>query len=556
MYGWILWTFRGRRDLSGRSIQRTDERMGTAMFSESKKERRIRQSVLCDRQSAEQKIGKLYHDRYQIQGMIGKGGMGKVFLAEDIKTGKKVAVKIVEDQNQWEREREILKRLSQVKGIPKLFFAESKQEKILVMEYISGSSLKQYQRNCGKLKKKESLLWMIKICTVLEHIHKNGIIHMDLKPENIIVTSREIYLIDFGVSLFEGERLNGYGTKNYASKKQAKRQEMASVFLDIYSFGKTMESVLSMTSDLRKIIDRCVIEEDGKGYGHVWEIKRDLKKMIWKIRIKKIMIVGICLLGGQNYVTKMHRDHKSEKQQVTQRENKDQVKQALRYFYGDDKNEKDLMIAKEYFEEIIKEKKNAKSYLFLIDFLSGDKMDVSEKELQENLFACQKDIYDFWSAYFYLHFYVTWFERLKDHAIKEGEKILDQVQKYAVDQQQKELFKRERIDFYELMAEHGDDHRFLEETDRVFARKLEEEKAWELYQRKLTYLEKEQKDISYEFERFLKKYPKVMDAYIEYGIYLCQHSEIEKAKIVYLKGKKQTGMTSKRAQGLRRKLGL
>lgn len=511
---------------------------------------------MCDRQGTEQKIGKIYHDRYQIQSLIGKGGMAKVFLAKDIKTGKKVAVKIVEDQNQWEREREILKRLSQVKGIPELFFAESKQEKILVMEYISGSSLKQYQRNCGKLKKKASLLWMIKICTILEHIHKNGIIHMDLKPENIIVTSRGVYLIDFGVSLFDGERLSGYGTKNYASKKQAKRQEMASVFLDIYSFGKTMESVLSITSHLQKIIDQCVIEEDGKGYDHVWEIKRDLKKILWKIRIKEFMIVGICLLGVQSYVTKIYRDTSNEKQQIIQKQNKDRSKQALRYFYGDDKNEKDLMIAKEYFEEIVKEKKNAKAYLFLIDFLSGDKTDVSEKEIEENLLDCKKDIYDFWSAYFYLRFYVTWFERSKDHAIKEGEKILDQVQKYAVDQQQKELFERDRINLYELMAEHGDDHRFLEETDRVFTMKLEDEKAWEVYQRKLSYLEKKQRDISHEFERFLKKYPKVMDAYIEYGIYLCQHSEIKKAKIVYLEGKKQTGMTSKRAQGLRRKLGL
>ncbi len=67
----------------------------------SKKKRRIRQSVLCDRQSSEQEIGKIYHQRYQVRKILGEGGMGKVFLALDQKTGKEVAVKIVKDQKQW-----------------------------------------------------------------------------------------------------------------------------------------------------------------------------------------------------------------------------------------------------------------------------------------------------------------------------------------------------------------------------------------------------------------------------------------------------------------------
>ena len=72
--------------------------MGAEMFSESKKKRRIRQSVLCDRQSSEQEIGKIYHQRYQVRKILGEGGMGKVFLALDQKTGKEVAVKIVKNQ--------------------------------------------------------------------------------------------------------------------------------------------------------------------------------------------------------------------------------------------------------------------------------------------------------------------------------------------------------------------------------------------------------------------------------------------------------------------------
>ena len=113
--------------------------------------------------------------------------MGKVFLALDQKTGKEVAVKIVKDQKQWDRERVMLQKLKHTKGVPELFFAGKEKELFLVMEYILGNSLKRYGSVCGKLYKKKSLLWMIKICKVLNKIHEQGIIHMDLKPENIML---------------------------------------------------------------------------------------------------------------------------------------------------------------------------------------------------------------------------------------------------------------------------------------------------------------------------------------------------------------------------------
>ena len=67
--------------------------------------------------------------------------MGKVFLALDQKTGKEVAVKIVKDQKQWDRERVILQKLKHTKGVPELFFAGKEKELFLVMEYILGNSL-------------------------------------------------------------------------------------------------------------------------------------------------------------------------------------------------------------------------------------------------------------------------------------------------------------------------------------------------------------------------------------------------------------------------------
>ena len=80
-------------------------------------------------------------------------------------------------------------------------------------------------------------------------------------------------------------------------------------------------------------------------------------------------------------------------------------------------------------------------------------------------------------------------------------------------------------------AEKGDDRKFLEETDRVFKENLKGDPAWKLYERKLVYLESKQPDYqSGKFERFLKKYPKVMDAYVEYSIYLCRNNKMTQAQ--------------------------
>lgn len=75
---------------------------------------------------------------------------------------------------------------------------------------------------------------MIKICKVLNKIHEQGIIHMDLKPENIMLDrSGNIYLIDFGAALFAGEKLSGYGTKTMHPKNR-QRQKKEQTFILIY----------------------------------------------------------------------------------------------------------------------------------------------------------------------------------------------------------------------------------------------------------------------------------------------------------------------------------
>ena len=114
--------------------------------------------------------------------------------------------------------------------------------------------------------------------------------------------------------------------------------------------------------------------------------------------------------------------------------------------------------------------------------------------------------------------------------MERSRKMLEQIQKYPQKEEYQKLVEADRINLYEREAEKGDDRKFLEETDRVFKENLRGDPAWKLYERKLVYLESKQPDISGEFERFLKKYPKVMDAYVEYSIYLCRNNKMTQAQ--------------------------
>ena len=334
--------------------------------------------------------------------------MGKVFLALDQKTGKEVAVKIVKDQKQWDRERVILQKLKHTKGVPELFFAGKEKELFLVMEYILGNSLKRYGRVCGKLYKKKSLLWMIKICKVLNKIHEQGIIHMDLKPENIMLDrSGNIYLIDFGAALFAGEKLSGYGTKNYASKKQAKTEERADIYFDIYSLGKTMESLLKATDAVQKIIEKCLIDDDAKRYHNIRQIQADFERILRICRMKKGFMVVIAVFCIQNLWNQIQREEQREKEVIVQKKSQREIKKAMAYFYGTDQIQKNTQLARVYLERCRGIKKNVSSYLVLLDVLDDRRNDISAEKLMKIVQDCQTDVHDFWSAYFYLHFYTV-----------------------------------------------------------------------------------------------------------------------------------------------------
>ncbi|MFC1771611.1 serine/threonine-protein kinase [Candidatus Margulisiibacteriota bacterium] len=179
------------------------------------------------------------NNKYKIRDPIGAGAFGTVYLAEDQKTNKKIAIKVQSSSllEDFVREIQMMQILNKngVSGIGKmLFFAKSKEKYLLAMEYIEGKNLgSAFSKNNLNLINKIELL--IDIAKNLEEIHKSGITHNDLKPDNIMVNkNRQLSKIcDFGTSkdnkLYPDKITRG--TPIYESP-ESKRFEIMNNFID------------------------------------------------------------------------------------------------------------------------------------------------------------------------------------------------------------------------------------------------------------------------------------------------------------------------------------
>jgi len=209
--------------------------------------------------------GTLLVDRYKITKRIGGGGMGSVYLAEDLNLANRpVAVKemiemfaddsarakAIED---FRREAELLAKLDHpsIPTIYQYFFDSNRGRYYLVMKYIDGGDLATRQRaSGGKVDEPTVAKWAIDTCDVLDYIHSQEppIIYRDLKPANLMIDARtnRVMLVDFGIARFVAPTQKGVtaiGTMGYAPPELfAGNVEKRS---DIYSLGATMFHLLT-----------------------------------------------------------------------------------------------------------------------------------------------------------------------------------------------------------------------------------------------------------------------------------------------------------------------
>ena len=190
---------------------------------------------------------KVFANRYKIIKKIDSGGMANIYLANDMKLSRNVALKIMypqlaSDQNfveRFKREAKSMATLSHPYIATVYDWGKEKEIYYMVMEYLSGENLSQIINKRGMLPTNEVIDISIKICDALEAIHKHGIIHRDIKPSNILITKEnDIKITDFGIVKDSAPSLTQtgsiLGTAQYISPEQAKglRVEKSS---DIYS---------------------------------------------------------------------------------------------------------------------------------------------------------------------------------------------------------------------------------------------------------------------------------------------------------------------------------
>ncbi|MGD9590159.1 MAG: protein kinase [Pyrinomonadaceae bacterium] len=200
--------------------------------------------------------GTVLAGRYRVVGLIGKGGMGEVYKAEDLELEQTVALKFLPEE--LAKNEELLRRFrGEVRNARQVSHAnvcrvfdigETEGLYYLTMEYIDGDDLSMLLKRIGRFPSDRAVEVSRQICMGLAAIHKAGILHRDLKPANIIIDSKgEARITDFGIAGLE-DQVQGLesriGTPAYMSPEQADGKELTKQS-DIYSLGLLLYEIFT-----------------------------------------------------------------------------------------------------------------------------------------------------------------------------------------------------------------------------------------------------------------------------------------------------------------------
>ncbi len=205
-------------------------------------------------------VGKVLDGRYKILELVGMGGMACVLKAQDLVMNRIVAIKILNDEYNGNEQAEArfideskaVAMLSNKNIVSVYDVAIYPDIKYIVMEYLDGITLREYLDNKGVIGWKEACIYTLKILRALEHAHSKGIIHRDIKPQNVILLKNgDIKVTDFGIaklpnSVTDNTAEKAIGTVYYISPEQA-CGKTTDAYSDIYSVGVMLYEAVTGT---------------------------------------------------------------------------------------------------------------------------------------------------------------------------------------------------------------------------------------------------------------------------------------------------------------------
>jgi len=212
---------------------------------------------------------KLLNNRYQLLEPLGKGGMAVVYLARDLMLDRQVAVKVLREdysrdpafQERFREEARAAANLSHPNIVTMHDFGLDNGQLFLVMEYVPGTDLKTLIKKRGRFNPEEALPLLIQACAGIGYAHRAGLIHCDVKPQNMLVTpDMRLKVADFGIaralSTIHSDKQSEvvWGSPQYFAPEQASGATFAPA-ADVYSLGIIMYEMLTGSLPFQAVTD-------------------------------------------------------------------------------------------------------------------------------------------------------------------------------------------------------------------------------------------------------------------------------------------------------------
>ncbi|MEE8193723.1 MAG: serine/threonine-protein kinase, partial [Gemmatimonadales bacterium] len=199
--------------------------------------------------------------RYEIESQIGEGGMATVYLAHDVKHERQVALKVLRPDlaaalgpERFTREIRIAAQLQHPHVLPLHDSGEADGFLYYVMPYVRGESLRDRLTRSGELPIADAVKIIREIVDALAHAHEHGVVHRDLKPDNVMLSKRHALVMDFGVAKAVSEATGreqlttagvALGTPAYMAPEQATADPHTDHRADIYAVGVVAYELLT-----------------------------------------------------------------------------------------------------------------------------------------------------------------------------------------------------------------------------------------------------------------------------------------------------------------------